>query len=179
MPSLVSELYRHCPRCGSPATAVGIVFDCRACGLHLYVNPAIAVVGIILDSRDRVLLIRRAREPGKGKLAFPGGFVDPDETAEAALRRELQEEVNLAIGSLRYLCSQPNRYEFREVTYTVLDFFFIVRAEQTASAAAPNEVESLTWMDPPAVELETLAFSSMREAWKKFLARRSGRSDRI
>ncbi|MBO7158450.1 MAG: NUDIX hydrolase, partial [Clostridia bacterium] len=57
-------------------------------------RPSVTV-DIILFRGDSVLLIRRAGHPSIGKLAFPGGFVDPHETVEEAARRELWEETHV------------------------------------------------------------------------------------
>lgn len=67
---------------------------------YCYEHPRPAVtVDIVLfhksDERIKVLLIKRGREPFKGRWAFPGGFVDKDESLEAAARRELKEETGL------------------------------------------------------------------------------------
>ncbi len=64
-------------------------------------RPSVTV-DIILFRRDSVLLIRRAGHPSIGKLALPGGFVDPNETVEEAARRELWEETHVK----EILCKQ-------------------------------------------------------------------------
>ncbi len=63
----------------------------------------LAAVSIALRRGDRLLLVRRAREPSLGFYAFPGGRVEPGETDEQAARRELAEETGLAAGAITFL----------------------------------------------------------------------------
>jgi NAD+ diphosphatase len=117
-----------------------------------------------------MLLTVRAKEPNKGKLGLPGGFIDFDETAESAVRREVREEVDLEIEDLTYVCSQLNSYLYAGVTYPVLDFFFEVRLGTNAEGKAMEEVQEVHWLDPKSVEPEQLAFPSMQvafRAWRK------------
>src|ERR1044071_3749905 len=141
------DLFRHCPSCGGklPSPAANPL-SCVACGFQFYFTPAIAVAGFVFGPDGRGLFIRRSREPAKGKLALPGGFVDFDETAEEALRRETREEVNLEVAELRFLCSQTNSYHYGAVTYPVLDLFFTARAVDISPAAALDGVESFDWV---------------------------------
>src|SRR5688500_19347227 len=105
------QVYRYCPRCGSLRVSVSPPrVDCGQCGLTLYVNAAGAVGAILVDAENRVLLIRRAHETAQGMLAFPGGFVDVVEPAEAALLREVEEEVGLTFTLVVILCSYTHTY---------------------------------------------------------------------
>lgn len=163
-------LFQFCPRCGSrqPAPPARNVFDCTACGLHYFFNPAVATAVFIQRPDGRVLFIRRAKDPGQGRLAPPGGFIDFGETAEQSAVREVREEVGLSLQNLKFLCSQPNSYYYADVTYLVLDLFFTARVEEGAAAAALDDVTSINWADPATVAPEELAFPSMQAAWRRF-----------
>ena len=168
-----SRHFRHCPRCGAPqAPPPGNVFTCEACGFTLYFSAANS--GAVFIERDdrRVLLVRRAKEPGKGKLAPPGGFIDIGETAEDGLRREVREEVGLELTDVRFLCSQLNDYLYKEVEYPVLDLFFRARAVRAETARALDDVDSVLWVAPETIEPGDLAFPSMRAAFSVFMAER-------
>jgi|YelNatPaOPRAMG01_1025707.scaffolds.fasta_scaffold09306_2 ADP-ribose pyrophosphatase YjhB (NUDIX family) len=169
------QLFEFCPRCGRRRDGpVTTPFRCTGCGLVLYFNPAVAVGVILLGPDGRALFVRRAKDPAQGKLGLPGGFVDFGETAEDAVRREVREEVNLEVAGLEFLCSAVNRYAFAGVTYPVLDLFFVARAESVSQASAQDEVASLCWLAPAEVDLEEIAFPSMRQALRLFNTRCSG-----
>ena len=115
----------------------------------------------------RWLFIRRAREPGKGKLAPPGGFIDIGETAEDAAHRELREELGIEVADLRFLCSAPNTYFYREVSYPTLDLFFTARLAPGAQPKALEDVAHFGWFQAGEVQEQDLAFPSMQEAWRR------------
>lgn len=147
-------------------------FHCTACNWLYYFNPAVAVAGIIVNPDGLVLFLRRQKNPGKGKLGLPGGFVDVGETIEEALQRELLEEVNLTAASMEYLGSFTNEYHYRDLTYPVADLFFICRVNAFESIQAQaSEVASFEFLQPTEKELDHMAFVSNRKALEAYLQR--------
>lgn len=139
--------FHHGPRWAqaSPPVHAGAPFRCTVCDFVYYFNPAVAAGAIVRDASGRGLLVRRAHEPAKGKLALPDGFIDAAEGAEDGLRREIREEVNLEVGELRFLGSEVNRYTYRDVVYPVVDLFFLTTAASTEGLAALDGVASAAW----------------------------------
>ena len=168
------KFFNFCPKCGQHRAGrkAQSPFECDACGFVYYFNPAIAAAAFVVRDNQQVLFIRRAKEPAKGKLALPGGFIDMGETVEEAPRRELREEVQLEAAALEYLASFPNEYLYREITYRVLDFFFIARVTDPQNATAQEDVESICWLNPSTVPPEDIAFPSVRSALQLFCSRR-------
>lgn len=99
---------------------------CPDCGFDLYCNIAAAVGLILYDDEQNVLFEVRAKEPRKGFIVIPGGFVDADERAEEAVLREAREEIGLEISEkdLTYLTTFPNTYEYKSIVYKTCDMFF-------------------------------------------------------
>ncbi len=125
-------------------------------------------------------MVRRAKEPSKGLLGFPGGFADAGEDAETGLRREVFEEVGLEVGVTEYLCSHQNLYAYRGTLYSVLDFFYICRV--TSSGNDPlrlqsTEVTGFEWCVPDSLDPEDIAFPSMRYALRCYNLKGKSRQD--
>lgn len=92
-----------CPRCGATATVhFPRSLHCESCGYAAFFNPKPVGCALARDADGRVWLARRGFEPGRGRWSMPGGFVDLGETVEAAIAREIQEElaVRAEIGAL-------------------------------------------------------------------------------
>jgi ADP-ribose pyrophosphatase YjhB (NUDIX family) len=170
-----NDHFLHCPRCGRKQAHAPPphAFSCDACGFTLYFSASNSATVFVERHNHDVLLIRRAQEPARGRLAPPGGFIDIGETAESAARREVREEVGLEVVDLRFLCSHPNSYLFKDVTYPVLDFFFTARAIHAERAQALDDVDSVCWMRPEYVDPAELAFPSMRVALARLVEQRA------
>ncbi len=164
--------FKFCPRCAAPNPDVGAIpLKCQACRFTLYFGPVAAVGGLILNDRDEMLLVRRARNPGLGMFGLPGGFIDREETAEQALRREVFEETGLAIFDLRMLMTHPNGYQYGGITVPVLDLFFECRVvDPSQLKLADDELSSSLWTRPNDEQLSQMAFPSNRLAIEYWLA---------
>jgi 8-oxo-dGTP diphosphatase len=126
-----------------------------------YPRPAVTVDVVVVsrERKPRVLLIRRKNEPFAGKWALPGGFVDMDETLEAAARRELQEETSIQTDKLEQLHTfgDPGR-DPRGRTISVV---FLARVDpQTVQPQAADDAREVGWH--PLTELPPLAFDHDR-----------------
>jgi len=169
-----TNIFRCCPSCGSRDVFFDDVkeFSCKACSFTYYHNVA-AAVDAILEFDGKIVLIRRGKEPGKGKLDLPGGFVDPKETAEEAVRREIREELRIDVGTLKYLGSYPNIYEYRDVVYQTCDLFFYSRIDAIPTDCDRIEVAELVLMNPADVPYDRIAFQSVRVCLRQLLDARA------
>ena len=169
----LSNAFRFCPRCGLEAKDVGVnPFTCSGdeCSFVFYFSPITAVGGIVTDSEGRVLFVRRANDPGKGKLGLPGGFVDAGEPLEDALIREVFEETNLKAVAIEYVTSFPNAYAYRGVTIDVTDMFFKCRVETFDGLyARDGEATGFHLTNPTTDVLNEMAFESNQRAMRVYL----------
>lgn len=98
----------HCPRCGSPTEVAegGMVRVCTRDGSlqHPRVDPA--VIMAVVDHDDRLLLGHQARWPAR-RFSTLAGFVEPGESLEQAVAREVREETRITVGATTYVGSQP------------------------------------------------------------------------
>lgn len=164
--------YPFCTDCGlpEPRPVSDREFRCERCGFRHFVTPIPAAVAIILDAQDRVLVIRRAHEPGLGQLGLPGGVIEADESGEQGAARETREEtgLNLPPEAFRYFVSLNNRYPFQGFEWPTIDLFFVARVE-SLDGLQVDPAEVMEWMPVPLneVPLEQFAFGSNAEAVRR------------
>ena len=161
--------YNYCPACGSSEIVFNGTkkFSCRECAFTYYHNVA-AAVAVILEYDNKVILIKRAKEPGKGKLDLPGGFVDPKESAEEAVIREVKEELKMDIKEPKYFGSYPNIYKYEDVLYHTCDLFFYCKIDALPLEFSKAEIVELVLVDPLEIPNDKIAFESIRAALSLF-----------
>jgi len=98
--------HRFCGRCGTPTHARGHerAKECPACGLVAY--PRVSPAMMALVTRGRELLLARAHRFAPGMFSALAGFVEPGETIEDCVRREVREEVGVDVTDITYFASQ-------------------------------------------------------------------------
>ncbi len=100
--------HTHCPRCGTRTrlAAAGHTRVCPQDDSEHFPRVDPAVIMLVLDPAGRCLLARNQKWPHR-RVSILAGFVEPGESVEQAVAREVREEVGISVGDLRYLGSQP------------------------------------------------------------------------
>jgi nucleoside triphosphatase len=113
----------------------------------------VIVVGVIQNSRDEYLICRKPTSRGvfPGQWALPGGGIEPGERMEAALRREVQEEVGLEISAIRPLLFKDGQYPklFPDGSRKLIYMIFLVFGCRAVSeqVVVGDEFETYAWVD--------------------------------
>ena len=129
-----------CAACGAPSTPVmaGWQRDCAVCGAHHFPRTDPVVIMLVTHG-NRVLIGRNANWP-EGMYSLLAGFIEPGETMEAAVRREVFEEAGIRVGPVRYLASQPWPFP------ASLMFGCAAEALDEAITVDPVELEDAQWV---------------------------------
>ncbi|GAB5388004.1 MAG: NAD(+) diphosphatase [Alphaproteobacteria bacterium] len=135
--------HRFCGRCGSPLEIAdaGLRRDCTdtECSFVAFPRSDPAIIVLLHDGADHCLLGRSARLP-PGVLSTLAGFVEPGETLEQAVIREMREESGLPACNPRYIASQPWPFPHS------LMLGFIAEVPHQTPQAEDEEIEELRWV---------------------------------
>jgi NAD+ diphosphatase len=138
--------HRHCSVCGAPTTMAegGILRTCPRCGAQHHPRTDPVVIMLIVDG-DRVLLGRQPTWP-HGRYSALAGFVEPGESLEEAVAREVREEAGVEVGQPRYIASQPWPFP------SSLMVGFIAPWASGEPRRVDEELEDVRWFERPEVE---------------------------
>jgi 8-oxo-dGTP diphosphatase len=164
-----SPTFKFCPRCGGGLESRLLKAGepprpvCSRCGYIFYLDPKVAVGTIIRLTSGRIVLVRRAIEPGYGRWVFPGGYVDRGEPLTIAAVREAREECGLDVrlDGLVNIYSYPGRAPVI-VVYAATAFGGTLCIDDESLETAEFTVDSIPW--------DNLAFRSTHDALRDYLA---------
>jgi len=136
---------------------------CPACAFVFYLDPKIAVGTIVRTPSDRIVLVKRAIEPGYGKWVFPGGYVDRGELLTAAAVREAREECGLEVR----LDGLVNIYSYAGrtpviVVYAATAIGGELTVDDESSETAEFALTAIPW--------DELAFASTTDGLRDYMA---------
>ncbi|HXG54153.1 MAG TPA: NUDIX hydrolase [Vicinamibacterales bacterium] len=159
--------YNFCPTCAGPLAlrllkaGEPVRHVCTRCGQVIFMDPKVAVGTIIGTPGGKVVLVRRAIEPGYGLWVFPGGYVDKGEVVTDAAIREAREEAGLDIRLDRLL----NVY-----SYPGRPLVVIVYAATAVGGQLCHDEESLEvgLFSEDEIPWDTLAFDSTHEGLRQY-----------
>lgn len=165
----LKHAYRHCPRCA------GVVSDhqkfhlrCRDCGLDFYFNPAPCNAVILENEKGEILLVKRKLAPGRGKWSLPGGFVDPGENLEESVKREMKEELGLAVVMGGIVGVYHDSYRYQGYNYPTIGT--VVTAKVLEGKEKPaDDVSGCQFVARGQILGLELAFVSVRQALSDYL----------
>jgi 8-oxo-dGTP diphosphatase len=161
---------RFCPVCGETLNSRTLKPEeperlvCSKCDYVFYLDPKVVACSIV-EMDGRIVLLKRAIDPQKGKWVLPGGYVDRGEEVKAAAVRETEEECGLKvrIKELLGLYSYPGRISVVVVYVAEQSGGELIVGDETAEVGLYHP-ESLPW--------DELAFQSTIDALKDYLKKR-------
>ena len=167
------QQFRFCPKCGSKQFVEHNEKSkkCTDCGFVYYFNSSAAVVAVIGNDKGEILVARRAKEPAKGTLDLPGGFIDLYETAEEAVAREIEEEAGLLINSSQYLVSIPNIYLYSGFEVHTVDIFFKCNVNDFHHLTPQDDVSELLFIALDRLNPADFGLVSIRKGVEKLLSK--------
>ncbi|MDI3521266.1 MAG: diphosphatase [Anaerophaga sp.] len=165
------KVLKYCPSCGSglfkPDSPKS--FHCSSCGFKFFINSAAAVAAIIENDTGEILLTVRGVEPAVGALDLPGGFVDPMESGEEALKREVKEELNLDISEMHYLISYPNEYIYNGYSVFTTDYGYACKVKHFDSIKVADDIADFQFFNPKEIDFNKISSNSIKKILKFYI----------
>lgn len=166
---IIDSMYHFCPHCASPQIRrTHRQYFCTSCQFVWYIDPAPCNAVIIHNKKREIVLVKRKYPPKRGQWDVPGGFIEPGETAEESIIREMKEELHADIKELHYLTTATDMYTYKGTTKYTFGIIF------TATIISPvltanDDISVAEWVPTKEVLKRKIAFNSVRKALQDFV----------
>lgn len=157
------KAFTFCPRCGGKlAFPKENMRQCSVCHFGLYINPAPTNGVIIENNRSGILMVKRACDPEKGAWDLPGGFIQPQESIDASVKRELREELHIEVVIDRLIGIYTDTYLFDGViNYTMC---IMVSADIVSGVITPDDdAEAYKFFSKKDILKQKIAFAGVKK----------------
>ncbi len=169
----MGEQASFCPRCGRALEAAEVEGRvrriCPGCGFILYQNP-VPGVGVLVEMDGGIVLVRRGQPPFAGSWALPAGYIEADESAEAAALRECREETGLQVELLELF--GVSSFPEGPVQSGLIIFY---RARPVAGSLRAGSDAAEARVFPPDALPDPIAFRTHREVLARWVRMHQGR----
>lgn len=153
---------KFCYICGTTLSKPeGESWWCEQCNQRYYNNPKPCADLFLFDDTGRLLVARRALDPGKGMLDIPGGFAGFSETFEQVAIREVKEELGLQTSDYstpQYFASYFTQYAWGKETYQTMVVAFVARLKPSAKPHPMDDVAEVMFIDPAHIDRSKFGF---------------------
>lgn len=166
------DTFHFCPKCGSDQFNIHspVSKKCAVCGFEYFKNAIMGAAVVLFDDQDRLLCIRRGKNPGKGTLSVPGGFVDIGEKIEEAAVREVKEETGIDAELTGLIANIPNTYIYSNMEQYPLDFYFSGKIiDMSGMQPQVGEASEILFIPRTALNPDDFGMESTRVLLKKML----------
>jgi len=163
------DFYKFCPKCSGKLKQENERFLlCQKCGFHFYVNPVPTNAVILENEKGEIMLVKRRVEPKKGYWDWPGGFIEPNESLEDSVRREIKEELGVEVEKIRIVGVYSDNYLFQGLKYPMLGIAVSAKITGGEIKAADDILEYRYFPAEEILKME-LAFENIKQGISDYL----------
>lgn len=164
------KAYRFCPKCaGKLVPQKENSLRCGRCHFHLYINPMPTNSVVAENDAGEILLVKRKFPPQKGYWDVPGGFIQPYESFEQSVKREVKEELGVDIVIKKIIGIYTDRYDYEGVIGPA--FCIMVAGQLSSFDLVPgDDAEDYAWFTKKDILQQKIAFPSVKKGIADHLA---------
>ena len=166
------EVFKFCPKCrGDLDLQSNNFLICKKCGLHFYLNPIPTNAVIMENDKGDIMMVKRKFEPKKGYWDWPGGFINPGESLEDSVKREIKEELGVDVGEIEIVGVYEDRYLYQDIlSYTIC---IAVSAKITiGSLKVSDDISGYKYFSKEEIFRQNFAFPSIKQGISDYLTKK-------
>ncbi len=163
------DVYKYCPRCQTEFSKnSNRLLICPNCKFKQYLNPVPCNGVIIVNEKNQIMLVKRKSEPKKGYWDLPGGFIEPGESFEESVKREIKEELGIEIEMTKLVGIYNDYYLYEGVN--IPTFGVVVEAKiKSGELSINDDITDYQFFNKAEVLQQELAFDSLRKGLEDYL----------